>query len=246
VGERRGRLIALEGIDASGKATQTALLAQRAEAAGLRVRTISFPRYGEGFFAEMVERYLRGEFARRAGDVSPYLAALPYACDRWQAAPVLREWLSEGHVVVCNRYVAANLAHQGSKLASPAERREFFGWDLRLEHEVFGLPRPDLQVLLEVPTDVAVALRRERDVREGRQEGHDIHEADLAYLQATAEAYRQVAAETPGLWAVVQCAGGGRMLPPERINEALWDEARGVLYNKEQSTAGSEDDACDG
>jgi len=241
VGERRGRLIALEGIDASGKATQTALLAQRAEAAGLRVRTISFPRYGEGFFAEMVERYLRGEFARRAGDVSPYLAALPYACDRWQAAPMLREWLGGGRAVLCNRYVAANLAHQGSKLASDAERRAFYEWDLRLEHEVLGLPRPALQVLLEVPTDLAAALRRERDAREGRAEGDDIHEADLSYLRATADAYRQVAAETPGPWAVVQCAEGGRMLPPERISDAVWDAARNVLYNDEVPDAGSEE-----
>ena len=229
--ERKGKLIALCGIDASGKATQTELLKQRAEAAGFSVRQVSFPRYGEGFFADLIERYLRGEFARRAGDVSPYLAALPYACDRWQAAPLLREWLGEGHVVLCNRYVAANLAHQGSKLASDAERRGFFEWDCRLEYEVLGLPRPDLQVLMELPTEAAVRLRRERDAREGRQEGHDIHEADLAYLAATAQAYRQVAAETPGPWAIVQCTEGGRLLPKERIAELVWAEARKVLYN---------------
>jgi dTMP kinase len=243
VSERRGKLIALEGIDASGKATQTALLKDRIEAAGLSVRTISFPRYGKGFFADLIERYLRGEFAPRAGDVSPYLAALPYAADRWQAASILRGWLEEGCVVLCNRYVAANLAHQGSKLASEAERAEFYQWDLRLEHEVLGLPRPALQVLLEVPTDVAAALRRERDAREGRSEGHDIHEADLSYLRATAAAYREVAARTPGPWAVVQCAEGGRMLPADRISAALWDEVRGVLYNREVPNTRSEEDA---
>ena len=229
--ERQGKLIALCGIDASGKATQTDLLSRRVEAAGFSVRQVSFPRYGEGFFADLIERYLRGEFARRAGDVSPFLAALPYACDRWQAAPLLRQWLGEGHVVLCNRYVAANLAHQGSKLASAAERAEFFAWDCRLEYEVLALPRPDLQVLLEVPMETAVRLRRERDARQGLAEGHDIHEADTAYLEATAAAYRQVAAETPGPWAVVQCAEGGRLLAPERIAELVWAEARKVLYN---------------
>ncbi len=241
--DRPGKLIALEGIDASGKATQTALLRERVEAAGLSVRTVSFPRYGEGFFAELIERYLRGEFARRAGDVSPFLAALPYACDRWQAAPMLREWLGEGHVVLCNRYVAANLAHQGSKLADAAERLAFYDWDLRLEHEVLALPRPDLQVLLEAPTDVAVALRRERDAREGRAEGGDIHEADAAYLRATAGAYREVADRTPGPWAIVQCAEGGRMLPPDRISDAVWDAARRVVYNRRDTEAGSEEEA---
>ncbi len=241
--ERVGKLIALEGIDASGKATQTERLRQRAEAAGLSVRTVSFPRYGEGFFADLIERYLRGEFARRAGDVSPFLAALPYACDRWQAAPMLHDWLEEGHLVVCNRYVAANLAHQGSKLPSESERAAFYEWDLRLEHEVLGLPRPDLQVLLEVPTDVAVGLRRERDAREGRTEGDDIHEADLSYLRETADAYRQVAAGTPGPWAVVPCAEGGRMLPPERIGESVWDAVRKLVYNDEVTDAGGDEEA---
>jgi len=228
-----GKLIALCGIDASGKTTQTELLRQRAQREGFSVRQVSFPRYGEGFFAELIQRYLRGEFARRAADVSPYLAALPYACDRWQAAPLLRQWLDEGHVVLCNRYVPANLAHQGSKLPSAEDRAEFYAWDCRLEYEVLGLPRPDLQVLLEVDTDCAVALRRQRDARQGRAEGDDIHEADVAYLRATAAAYREVAQTTPGPWAVVQCTEDGTMLPPEEIAEAVWAEARQVLYNKE-------------
>jgi dTMP kinase len=227
-----GRLVALCGIDASGKTTQTELLSRHAEAAGLSVRQVSFPRYGESFFADLIQRYLRGEFAQQAGDVSPYLAALPYACDRQQAAPQLRAWLEEGCLVICNRYVPANLAHQGSKIGDPAARRAFFNWDTQLEYDVFGLPRPDLQVLLDVPVDLALALLRGRNARNERGNDHDIHEADAAYLRTTAETYRQVAAETPGPWAVVDCAEGDRLLSAERIAEKVWANVQQVLYNK--------------
>jgi dTMP kinase len=229
-GMRKGRLIAICGIDGSGKATQTALLAQRAEAAGHTVRQLSFPRYGEGFFAELIERYLRGEFAPRAADVSPYLAALPYAFDRWQAAPRLRAWLAEGCVVLCNRYVPANMAHQGSKLPSGAERRAFFEWVSELEYGVLELPRPDLHILLDVPPARAAQLVTGRRAAAGLAEAKDIHERDTGYLEATAGAYREISRAMLGRWEVVACARGGVLLSREEIAEMVWGAANGALY----------------
>jgi len=223
-----GRMIALCGIDGSGKATQTRLLARRAERESLTVRTISFPRYGQGFFAEVAERYLRGEFARRAGDVDPRLAALPYALDRWQAAPELRQWLAAGSLVLCNRYVAANMAHQGSKLSSAEERAAFYRWVAELEYDVLALPRPDVQVLLSVPAPVAAGLVRGRDEQAGQTVGGDIHEGDPQYLEATARAYREVAAHTAGPWATVECVEAGRLMAPERVAERVWAAVRDV------------------
>lgn len=226
----RGRLVAICGIDGSGKATQTELLARRAEAEGFRVQEVSFPRYGQGFFADLIERYLRGEFAERAADVSPYLATLPYALDRWQAAPQLRDWLAAGRLVLCNRYVPANLAHQGSKLPSEAERRAFFEWVARLEYGILELPRPDLHILLEMPPEAAMRLVRERGSRTaGPPQGRDIHEADPGHLQATAAAYRQVAGETSGPWAVIACWHGGAVLPRDEIAGKVWAEVRKML-----------------
>jgi len=227
---RKGRLIAICGIDGSGKATQTALLARRAEAAGHAVRQISFPRYGEGFFAELIERYLRGEFAARATEVSPYLAALPYALDRWQAAPRLRAWLAEGCVVICNRYVPANMAHQGSKLPSETERRAFFQWVSELEYGVLELPRPDLQILLDVPPAQAAELVSGRRAAAGLAEAKDIHERDMGHLEATAGAYHEIARAGLGKWAVVGCVRRGVLLSPEEIAETVWREAKGLLY----------------
>jgi len=231
--EHSGRLIAICGIDGSGKNTQTGLLADRAAAEGWTVRQVSFPRYGESFFGDLISRYLRGEFAQKAGDVSPYLAALPYACDRWEASAQLGAWLQEGCLVLCNRYVPANMAHQGAKLQDEQARQEFLQWVDRLEYGTFGLPRPRLHLLLDVPTEVSAGLLRERDAREGKQAGHDIHERDRAYLDATARVYRQLAQSEPCVWRIVPCVEHGALLPPSRIADRVWAEVRSILYNDE-------------
>jgi len=227
-----GRLVALCGIDASGKATQTDLLAARARTAGLTVHSISFPRYGQGFFADLIERYLQGEFAERAADVSPFLASLPYACDRWEAANEIRRWLAAGALVLCNRYVPANMAHQGSKIVDDAERREFIAWEERLEYEALALPRPDLHILLDVPTALAERMVRRRNAEAGRPDGQDIHERDSEHLARTAAVYRELAAADPERWRVVTCAGGDALLPREEIADSVWSCLGAVLYNR--------------
>jgi len=217
----KGHLITICGIDGSGKTVQSELLCLRAREAGWKVETIGFPRYGEGFFAEVVARYLRGEFGQDPNQVSPYLAALPFACDRWQAAPKLRGWLEAGALVVCNRYVAANLAHQGAKIESPTERREFLRWVEELEYEVLGLPRADVNVWLDMPAEIASKLISGKSERSYLRRARDIHESNLPYLKATREVYRELA-ERGADWLTVECASGGRALPPKEIAERVW------------------------
>ncbi|MDP6107029.1 MAG: thymidylate kinase [Candidatus Brocadiia bacterium] len=225
---KKGRLIAICGIDGSGKTVQSALLAERAQASGWRVETIGFPRYTEGLFGELVARYLRGEFASTAQEVSPYLAALPFACDRWQAGPQLRSWLADEAAVICNRYVSANMAHQGAKIRDRAERRHFLDWVAELEYGVFDLPRPDLHVLLDVTPAVSARLVAGKGKRAYLKEGRDIHESDAAYLKDTWELYDELA-ESASDWVRIKCAPGGDLLGPEQIAEEVWRAARPVL-----------------
>ncbi len=217
----RGRLIAICGIDGSGKTVQTELLCRRARQAGVTVQTMEFPRYQGGFFGELIARYLRGEFAKDPAAVNPYLVALPFACDRWQAAPILHGWLAEGALVVCNRYVPANLAHQGAKIESPAERSEFLKWVDELEYEVFGLPRADLHVWLDMAVQIASDLVSKKHPRKYLRQERDIHENSMSHLTATREVYSELAAQGPD-WLTVHCAAGGHALPPEQIAQKLW------------------------
>ena len=216
-----GRLVVLCGIDGSGKTVQTRALAERACAAGLSVQTIEFPRYHEGFFGQVIARYLRGDFGEDPSQINPYLAAIPFACDRWDAAPRIRQWLQEGALVVCNRYVSANLAHQGGKIAAPAARQEFFDWLSEMEYGVFAIPRPDMQLWLDMPPRIAVELiaRKGRRAYLGTQQ--DIHERSLAHLEATRQAYAELAARDE-TWRTVLCVSAGRPLPVEAIAEKVW------------------------
>lgn len=218
---RKGCLIAVCGIDGSGKTVQTEMLCRRARQAGWTVHPIEFPRYREGHFGGVIARYLRGDISEDPAEVDPYLAALPFACDRWQAAPELRRWLREGALVVCNRYVPANLAHQGGKIESPSERQEFRRWVEELEYEVFELPRPDLHLWLDMPPELAAELISRKPGREYLGLKRDIHEISPPHLRATWEVYRELA-EGSADWLRVQCEGQGRPLPREQIAEEVW------------------------
>jgi dTMP kinase len=152
--------------------------------------------------------------------VSPWLAALPYACDRWEASAGIREALASGAVVLCNRYVSANMGHQGAKLADEAARGEFFAWVARLEYEVFGVPRPDVQVWLDVPVSVSLELIRARGRGGGRPE-EDIHQTEAHLVRARAS-YEQMTRQFGG-WVRVACCGQAGLLAPETISDMIWE-----------------------
>ena len=143
-----GAFVAIEGIDGSGKGTQASLLVDAAARAGRSAALISFPLYDGNPFSVAVADYLNGSFGG-VDDVHPELSGLLYACDRFHARPVLETALAANDLVVCDRYVASNLAHQGAKLRGEARAR-LLDWLLRVEFGEFGLPRPDLVVLLDL------------------------------------------------------------------------------------------------
>ena len=160
----RGKLIVITGVDGSGKTVQTKLLCERLLKEGYPVVTTDFPQYGKTFFADMVIKYLRGEFGS-ADSVSPYLAALLYAGDRWECKEQINIWLREGKIVVSNRYVCDNMAHQGGKINHSTDKEKFFQWLDKLEHEVFAVPRSNVNILLYVPVEIAYRLVEKKEQR---------------------------------------------------------------------------------
>ncbi len=225
-----GVLIVVCGIDGSGKTAQSQMLCDRLERNGRDVKYVEFPRYSESFFGDLIARYLRGEFSTQAGEIDPHLAALPFACDRWEARPILHENLKAGKVVVCNRYVSANLAHQGGKLDSEAERREFRRWMEEMEYEVFGVPRPDLHVWLDVPVKVALNLIASKGERQYLEGDEDIHEKDFDHLRTTRAMYKMLADGAQD-WQTVHCAPREKILCKEDIAERVWEYVSRVLPN---------------
>jgi dTMP kinase len=214
-------LVAIEGIDGSGKGSQTALLRARIEKAGLRSAGFSFPQYGDNPFGLAVSWYLNGQFGT-VDEVSPYLAAVLYAGDRFAARPGLRNALETCDLVVCDRYVPSNLAHQAAKLPA-SERPAFLAWLCDIEYKTFDLPRPEISVFLDMPPSVAQALVRRKAARSYTSLAADIHENSLGYLSSCAEVYRYLISNDPDSWIVVDCTNeNGDLRGPNEISERLW------------------------
>jgi dTMP kinase len=211
-------LIVICGTDGSGKGTQVGLLAKRLEKEGFDVLVQDFPRYDEPS-SYFVQEYLNGRYGS-AKEVGPYRASIFYAVDRYAASFEMKEHLARGGVVFANRYVSANKGHQLGKIKGEAGRDRFLAWLDELEYGTFGIPKEDVNVLLDVPPEVGQRLVDRKGARSYTKRKRDVHEADLRHLKEAAEAYRYVA-EKEG-WLVVECVRDGRLLSIEEIHELLY------------------------
>src|SRR5581483_541147 len=201
------------------KGTQAARLAARAQQSGHSVETFSFPLYDDNPFSRAIGDYLNGEFGA-ADEVHPELAALLYAGDRFHARPRIVDALAVRDLVICDRYVGSNMAHQGAKLA-PDDRRRLLDWLDAVEFGEFGLPRPELVVLLDAPVALARELVGRKAARGYTTLEADIHEADAHHSGATRDVYLELA-ERYG-WHVVRTGGeDGAARPVDEIAAEVW------------------------
>lgn len=176
-----GKLIVIEGTDGSGKSTQFRLLTQRLENENIAFQKIVFPQYSEPSSA-LIRMYLGGEFGTNPSDVNAYAASTFFAVDRYASyKKVWGQWYEQGGLVVCDRYTTSNAVHQASK--EPEDRRqEFLKWLYDFEYDRLGLPRPDLTLYLDVPTDFTEQLLRHREPGHPHQRGHPRAEQCLPRL----------------------------------------------------------------
>lgn len=219
-----GKLIVLEGIDGSGKATQSGILKDNLIQMGKDVMHVSFPDYGSPSSA-LVKMYLNGDFGSAPEDVNPYAASMFYAVDRF--ASFRTKWKSfyeRGGIVIADRYTTSNMVHQMTKYDDGEKRKGFLSWLDHMEYEELELPRPDVVVLLDVPLAVSKKLVRERAEQGGSM---DIHEQHSAYLEKCCDAY-QILCETYG-WLRIPCAAGGRLRSAGDISKEVLDVVRSRL-----------------
>ena len=212
-----GKLIVIEGTDGSGKSTQFRLLTQRLENENIAFQKLVFPQYSEPSSA-LIRMYLGGEFGSKPTDVNAYAASTFYAVDRYASyKKVWGNWYEQGGLVVSDRYTTSNAVHQTSK--EPAEKQgEFLKWLYELEYDRLGLPKPNLIIYLDVPTDFTEQMMRRREADTNTTA--DIHEQDLDYL-ATCRRTGRAAAEYYG-WTVIQCVKDGRMRSIEDIHQEIY------------------------
>ena len=219
-----GKLIVIEGTDGSGKSTQFRLLTDRLESEQVKFQKLVFPQYSEPSSA-LIRMYLGGEFGKSPSDVSAYAASAFYSVDRYASyRKVWGKWYEEGGLVVSDRYTTSNAVHQASK--EPEDKREdFLNWLYDFEYDKLGLPRPDLVIYLDVPTDFTEKMLRHR---ESETHTHaDIHEQDMQYL-ATCRRMGRAAAEHYG-WTVIRCVRDGAMRSMEDIHEEIYRHVAACL-----------------
>ena len=221
-----GKLIVIDGTDGSGKTTQLHLLAQRLKQEGFLVEVADFPQYNTKS-AGLVEEYLSGKYGG-PGEVTPYQASIFYAADRFDANFKIKKWLEEGKIVLSNRYVSANMGHQGAKISNSLERKVFFNWLNDLEYKLFNISRPDLSLILHVPATIAFDLAKERAREDWVGKTKDIHESDLNHLRAAEEVYLEIAQTIPG-FTLIECSLNNKILEREAISELIWVQVRRLL-----------------
>ncbi|MBI4128380.1 MAG: thymidylate kinase [Parcubacteria group bacterium] len=232
---KQGKLIVLEGIDGSGKGTQVELLNARLHEEGYRVETIDFPRYHDSLMGKLIGRMLAGELGDLSR-VSPYLSLLPFALDRWQAKQEIVSWLTEGTIVLANRYIPSNLAHQAANLERPAERKRLQHFIAELEYGLFGMPREDLVIYLDVPVKLAFTLIGKKTQRQylGGKRRRDAYERDRTHLTRAAREYRELMQSSPR-WQRIACVGKGRLLSETAIHEQVWRIVKERILAREKA-----------
>ena len=198
-----GKLIVLDGGDGAGKSTQVALLVKQLLADGYKVETLDFPQYTQNTFGALLRECLdgkRGDFMATDARVASTL----YAADRFESKPRLEAWLEEGKIVVLDRYVSSNMMHQGAKIKNADELEAFLGWLDHMEHGVFGLPRPDVILYLEVPFTVRQNLKKNAVAagKHGADVKIDVAEADHIH-QEQVEVRAKTIVSSKNNWKVV-------------------------------------------
>ena len=222
-----GKLFVIEGLDGSGKQTQTALMYERLLKEGCPVMKVEYPNYKSESSA-LVKMYLRGDFGKKASDVDAYISSTFYAADRYASYKTeYEDFYRDGGIVLADRYTTSNMVHQASKITDPAEKVKYLDWLCDFEFRLYGIPRPEQVFFLDVEPAESAVLIRERLNKFSHEETKDIHESDREYLE---DSYANALwlADRYG-WEHIPCTENGEMKSIEEIHTILWERLKKYL-----------------
>ncbi|HHW71332.1 MAG TPA: thymidylate kinase [Clostridiales bacterium] len=223
----KGILIAIEGSDGSGKATQSRLLCDRLVHEGKNALKIEFPNYNCSS-SSMVKMYLNGEFGNNPEDVSPYVASTFYAVDRY--ASYKKAWgifYNNGGIIIADRYTPSNMIHQGAKIKDKKEKQEFLDWLLDFEFGIFGLPVPDYVFFLDMPPEYSIQLLDSRVENKDADDAKDIHEKSLEHLTSSYNNGYEIAEFYK--WHIIKCVENGKLRSIDEIHNEIYEAVRKKL-----------------
>lgn len=216
-------LVVLEGLDGAGKSTQVKKLRAYLESIFGSLEYIHFPRYDAPVYGDLISRFLRGDFGSNEA-VHPQLVALLFAEDRHGAAPGMKKVLADGGTVLLDRYVYSNIAYQCAKLKDSEEAADLREWIFNTEYGDFDLPRPDLNIFLDVPicfVESKLKSQRGGSDRDYLEGGQDIHEADIQFQIKVRDIYRRQCELDPRFIRIDCSDENGQMLPPGAIFDKI-------------------------
>lgn len=224
----KGVLITIEGSDGSGKGTQYNIIRKKLEDSTYAVSFEDFPQYDDPS-SYLASEYLNGKYGD-ADELGAYAPSVLFAVDRFDAsAKRINPDLANGKLVLTNRFVGSNMAHQGQKIHDDTAREKYYDWLFDFEFNILKNPRPDLNIVLHVPADIAQQNVDKKEVRSYTDKKRDIHEADINHLTRSVAAYRQLCEQFPQQFTLIECTDNGEMLPVETVTEIIWSKIQPLL-----------------
>lgn len=222
-----GKLFVIEGTDSSGKQTQLEELKRRFEKEKIEYKSVSFPNY-ESNSSKLVKIYLSGELAENPKEISPYIASTFYAADRYVTFKrEYEKYYNNGGIILADRYTTSNMVHQAGKIEDAEERKKFLDWLWDFEFNLYGLPVPTQIIFLNMPTEYAIKLMKNRKNKFTNEEKKDIHERNLEHLK---DAYNEALKVSKKYnWYEIKCIKDNRIRTIDDIHEEIFKEIKKFL-----------------
>lgn len=221
------KLIVIEGVDSSGKATQSKLLYEYLAANGYDVSCVEFPNY-ESNSSAAVKMYLNGDFGKEPDSVSAYAASVLFATDRFASVRGVWKHKFKSGIVIADRYTTSNMVHQASKIADAHEKDKFLDWLYDLEYVKLGLPKPDLTIFLDMPVEYAKKLMQNRENKFDHSQVKDIHESNDEYLYHAYDNACSVARKYD--WTHIHCVKDGKVRSIDDISAEIIECTKKILH----------------
>ena len=219
-----GKLFVIDGTDGSGKQTQFEKLKERLSKDGVEYKTVSFPNY-DSPSSSLVKMYLSGEFGTNAQEISPYIASTFYAADRYATFQTgYKEYYENGGIILADRYTTANMVHQAGKIKDKEERDKFLKWLWDFEFKLYGLPIPTEVFFLNMPTEKALELMKDRKNKFDENAKKDIHERNETHMRDAYKAACDVAKDYN--WFEIKCMKDNELRTIDDIHEEIYNEVK--------------------